>query len=302
MQLIARKSPPGRLINVDGKRTHIVLKGKGTPTVVLEGGIGTISTMWNPILDAVAEFTTVCTFDRPGYAWSDATDAPRTSRQMASELVALLEAANLPGPYVLVGHSIGGLNAKLFAAMYPKRVAGLILLDAVDESVFEISADFRSSMIAIARLFTMLGTMARTGVLPMLTRLLGTRAAPPYVAKLSTHDRAEVLAQYSAKTFATSRAEAVSLVEHKRELPHAEHFGDLPVAIIARDEIVSRDERGRQGERAWRAAQIAQQSLSTRSSFVVLGQCGHDVPVDAPRLVVHSIRAMLNALPRAAGT
>ena len=122
--------PPGQLVDIGGHRLHLNCTGTGSPTVVLEPGQGGVSSDLAWIAPAVARDTTVCVYDRAGRGWSDATDKPQDGAQIAADLHTLLHRAQVPGPYVLAGHSFGGLYVQAFAAQYPNEVAGLVLLDS----------------------------------------------------------------------------------------------------------------------------------------------------------------------------
>jgi pimeloyl-ACP methyl ester carboxylesterase len=120
---------PGQLVDVGGYRLHLSCTGTGSPTVILEPGQGGVSSDLGWIAPAVARDTTVCVYDRPGRGWSDAATNPQDGDQIAADLHTLLERAHIPGPYVLAGHSFGGLYVLRFAAMFPDQVAGMVLLD-----------------------------------------------------------------------------------------------------------------------------------------------------------------------------
>jgi len=122
--------PPGQLVDIGGHRLHLHCTGTGSPTVVLEPGQGGVSSDLAWIAQAVAHDTTVCVYDRAGRGWSDATDNPQDGAQIAADLHTLLHRAHVPGPYVLAGHSFGGLYVQAFAAQFPDEVAGLVLLDS----------------------------------------------------------------------------------------------------------------------------------------------------------------------------
>jgi pimeloyl-ACP methyl ester carboxylesterase len=122
--------PPGQLIDVGGHRLHLYCTGSGSPTVVLEPGHGASSSDFGWITPAVARETRVCVYDRAGRGWSDATDGPQDGAHIAADLHTLLERAQVPGPYVLAGHSFGGLYVQSFAAQFPDQVAGMVLLDS----------------------------------------------------------------------------------------------------------------------------------------------------------------------------
>lgn len=117
------------MVDIGGYRLCLRCAGQGTPTVVFEAGLGDGLDPWATLLPRIAEFTRGCAYDRAGVGKSDKGPKPRTSQQMVNELRTLLHKANIEVPYVLVGHSLGGLNAQLYAAEYPNEVAGLVLVD-----------------------------------------------------------------------------------------------------------------------------------------------------------------------------
>jgi len=121
---------PGRLIDVGGHRLHLSCTGSGSPTVVLEPGAGGMSSTMDLITPAVAGDTRVCVYDRAGRGWSEPVDTPQDATRIATDLHTLLHRGQVPGPYVLAGHSFGGLYSLTFAAQYPDEVAGMVLVDS----------------------------------------------------------------------------------------------------------------------------------------------------------------------------
>ena len=128
--------PPGELVDIGGYRLHINCTGSGSPTVVIDAGWGDWSTAWGFVQPEVAKTTRVCTYDRAGTGWSDAGPLPRDATQFAKELHTLLQNAHIPGPYVLAGHSLGGLPVRVFAGTYPAEVAGVVLIDSMTPQQF----------------------------------------------------------------------------------------------------------------------------------------------------------------------
>src|SRR5512133_3761126 len=129
----ARAYPqPGQMVDVGGYRLHIHCTGSGSPTVVIESGWGDSSAVWGWVQPEVARTTRVCAYDRAGMGWSEASSQPRNAREFAKELHTLLVNAKEPGPYVLVGHSMGGFTVIVYAHDYQSEVAGLVLLDSQD--------------------------------------------------------------------------------------------------------------------------------------------------------------------------
>src|SRR5262249_17490631 len=127
---LANFAPLGRMVTVDEIGLHLYCAGTGKPTVLLEEGAGGGSPYWAWIQRAVAKVTRVCSYDRPGYGWSDSDDGPRDATAVVRRLTALLNAANETGPYLAVGHSLGGAYLRLFADRHREELAGLVLVDA----------------------------------------------------------------------------------------------------------------------------------------------------------------------------
>lgn len=125
--------PPGTLINVGGHRMHFLCVGSGSPAVVVESGLGDFSTDWSLVVSRVASFTRICVYDRAGYAWSEPGPLPRTFDQLNLELHEGLKILGEHGPFVLVGHSFGGPVIRHYASLYPSDVAGMVLVDTVQE-------------------------------------------------------------------------------------------------------------------------------------------------------------------------
>ena len=126
-----RFPPPGRLLDIGGRRLHACVEGHGPAAVVFESGISATSINWRVTQAQVAAFATACSYDRAGLGWSDPCRTPLDAGRMVADLSALLDQLNLPSPYVLVGHSFGGLLVRLFVERYPHKVAGMVLVDPV---------------------------------------------------------------------------------------------------------------------------------------------------------------------------
>jgi hypothetical protein len=122
--------PPGEMVDIGGHRLHIDCVGQGSPTVILESGLGNMSADWANVQPEVAKTTRVCTYDRAGTGWSEPGPEPRDPQQIARELHTLLGNARIDGPYVLVGQSFGGLFVRMYAARFPQEVEGMVLVDA----------------------------------------------------------------------------------------------------------------------------------------------------------------------------
>jgi hypothetical protein len=137
---------PGRLVDAGGYRLHLNCAGDGGPTVILESGLANRSADWDIVQPQIAGATRVCSYDRAGIGWSDGGREPRGPSRIATELHNLLQTANVPAPYVLAGHSFGGLHMRMFAALYPEQVVGMVLVDSSHPDQWAYApAEFRAA-------------------------------------------------------------------------------------------------------------------------------------------------------------
>ena len=155
---------PGQLIDIGGHRLHLHCAGSGTPTVLLESGLGETAAYWGWISPAVASDTRVCVYDRAGRGWSDPVSVPQDGVAVATDLHMLLDRAHVPGPFVLVGHSSGAQYVRIFAGRYPEQVAGMVLLDGQPAEAFEGLPWYPMFYSVFHRIFAVLPTLARLGV------------------------------------------------------------------------------------------------------------------------------------------
>jgi pimeloyl-ACP methyl ester carboxylesterase len=195
----ARRFPaPGRLFDVGACRLHINEQGSGSPAVVLESGIAASSLSWALVQPAVAEFARVCSYDRAGLSWSDRCKTPRTLHKIILELESLLSQAGVSGPYVLVGHSFGGIVIRAFAHLHPDQIAGLIFVDPVPVEYWaNCRADDLRRLRIAARLSRRGALLARLGVVRAALVVLasGRKRLPQFIAQLSAGQGREVIAR-----------------------------------------------------------------------------------------------------------
>src|SRR4030095_7349391 len=165
-------------VDVGGHRLHLYCTGSGSPTVVLEPGGGAASSDFAWIAPAVARDTRVCVYDRAGRGWSDATDGPQGGAHIAADLHTLLERAQVPGPYVLAGHSFGGLYVQSFAAQFPDQVAGMVLLDSTAPKPGSAPPTSTDSYNAIGRIAALSAASAHLGAGRLLNPFSYTTLPP----------------------------------------------------------------------------------------------------------------------------
>jgi pimeloyl-ACP methyl ester carboxylesterase len=310
--------PPGKLIDVGGYRLHALVRGKGSPAVVFLNGAGDYSFVWSLVEPDVSRFARTIAYDRAGDAWSDLGPTPRTLRQESSELHVLLERAGVRPPVVLVGHSYGGLLARVYAEQYPGEVAGMVLVDATHENtVLSINnKPVRMRELATGRPVPAVQTMRGSPPRPPteedlrqfeeMRKLFGPpRIGPPFDRLPATARRLQLWAMANPKLSASTEgflAEELQLLFADRQ-KRARPLGDMPLVVLAAGRSggpppgLSADEWEKIGtEKRQQKADLA--TLSTDATLVVAEQSGHHIHLESPRLVVDAVRRVVDAARR----
>jgi pimeloyl-ACP methyl ester carboxylesterase len=275
--------PRGRMVDVGGHRWRIDCVGAGSPTVVLDAGLGETGLDWSLVQPGIGTLTRVCAYDRAGMGWSEAGAGPRTPARIAGELHALLGAAGVGPPYVLVGHSLAGKYARMFAARYPGEVAGLVLVDGRPEHVDEMTspAEQRAFAGAVGAQARAYGWARRLGVARLAGRWLGGTAAMP--DRLRTE--MALLAVRPGAIGATA-AEARARADGDAELRAAGSLGDRPLAVLVSGQSARMTPH-------WEEGQRRQAGLSTDSQLIVVKGSSHFIHWDAPQVVVDAVRSVV---------
>jgi pimeloyl-ACP methyl ester carboxylesterase len=250
--------PPGQLIDVGGHRLHLNCIGTGSPTVVLEPGLGEVSSAMVWIASAVAPDTRVCVYDRAGRGWSDPADGPQDAVETARDLHTLLDHAHIPGPYVLAGHSFGGLYVLTFAATYPDQVAGLVLLDSTAPRPGAAPATKAGSYDLIGRISTLLPAIAHLGAAHLIPDSYDSLPAPSRNEARATVSTARSVESYlnESRAGAAATRQAAVLV----------YFAGKPLIVVT---------AGRGNDATWQAAQNKLATLSTNSRHRVVPDATH---------------------------
>jgi len=270
--------PAGRLVDVGGYRMHIDCRGEGSPTVVMDAGLGGSSLDWTLVQPDVAGTTRVCTYDRAGMGWSDASPLPRTPAHIAEELHTLLANAGVFGPFVLVGHSLAGKNVRMFAAAHPDEVAGMVLVDARSELVDTLTpkAEADAFGVALGLQGTLYSLARRLGVARAFgASLAGKPLIPPAIAAQM------VLLQTQTTAIDETTKEGLARAAADAALANST-LGSMPLVVIAAVSSMA-------GIPNWSTAQKEMAALSTQGSLVVAEHSGHAVQLEQPSIVLDAI-------------
>ncbi len=275
--------PPGRLVDVGGYRLHIQCVGTGSPAVVLDAGLGGMSLDWNLVQTDMGQTTQVCAYDRAGMGWSDPGPQPRTPSQIARELHTLLTNAGIPGPYVLVGHSVGGKNVRMFALQHPDEVAGMVLVDARSEYVDAPNSHVGAQGIeqVTGSEWGLYGVLRRVG----LVRLIGaSQGGPPALSHQTRTERA--LLSTGQRALDASAAESLAMTADNAQLQAAPSLGDRPLIVLAAEQSMETIPR-------WTEAQHQQAAMSTNGRLVVVEGSGHYIQFEHPEVVIDAVKQVV---------
>lgn len=271
--------PPGELVDVGGYRLHIDCTGTGSPTVVLDAGQGEWSTIWGYVQPEVAKTTRVCTYDRAGLGWSEAGPLPHDAAQIARALHTLLQNAPVPGPYVMVGHSMGGLGVRVFVDDYASEIAGVVLIDSMNPKQFRQSQ--REAQIqtdAQSQPFSFLAVLARFGMARILVRPLGLVpfVPPDEKAYFARYVRTQSVQAYTNESQAMPAAGAQAAA--------VKTFGDLPLIVLtARLNNMT----------GWQEWQTELLQLSSNSRQIFAENSDHNIQIEEPEAAVAAIIQMV---------
>jgi pimeloyl-ACP methyl ester carboxylesterase len=309
---LATKYPaPGKLVDVGGYRLHINCQGTavaGPPTVVMESGNGNFSLNWGQIPREVAKFTQVCTYDRAGLGWSDRSPRPRTVHNLIEDLHTLLARSGVEPPYVLVGHSLGGMLIRLYAHEHPDQVAGMVLVDSSHEEqmlrtpealrrVAQRADKLLNGILRLMRLLIASGTLA-----------LAPRLFPRQMSiMVAREDRDAFRAVVSAdpKNLATMQEEIAVAADHFTAVraAHITSLGDIPLIVLSHDKqqpmpgLSAGDIR--EFEQTFQQMQVELAAQSSNGKRIVAEKSGHYIQLDQPELVIDAIREVVEAARRA---
>jgi pimeloyl-ACP methyl ester carboxylesterase len=311
--------PPGRLVDIGGYRLHLNCVGKNGPAVVLIAGGGDFSFDWGLVQPQVGRFARVCSYDRAGLAWSDPGPIPRTMLQDAYELRALLRAAGVKAPYVLVGHSIGGLIARVYAGQYPQEVAAMVLVDPTHE---DTTLMYQGKLVrvrdgargvAVPPAQTMRSgppqppTKEDVGQFEFNQKIFGAPKISPPFDKLPAESQALRLRFLARPPRAAAgpdlwAEELQSIHAGRAQTPH--QLGDIPLVVLLPKPAygdppggISADEWKRVNEEK-RRQKIELTNLSRNSRLITAEKSGHHIQLDEPQVVTDAVHLAVEAARR----
>jgi len=285
----ARRFPePGRLVDVGGFRLKLNCTGTGSPTVVLESGLGDVSIEWQPVQSGVAQFTRVCSYDRAGYGDSDPGPMPRTSAEIAQELHSLLKNAGEKPPFILVGHSFGGYSVRVFHGRFPGEVSGMVLVDSVQEDQYKL----------LPPVWNRVGSDLRTHYRSQ------ARWAPVLVSlgierlRLQHRGQAENSYLYLQTKYLKARCDELEHIQVSAEQARAAgSLGDKPLVVLTAGNKPPAGTLGltRQDwdeyQHVWADdLQLRLARLSSRGKRELVEDSGHDIPSERPDAIVNAVR------------
>jgi pimeloyl-ACP methyl ester carboxylesterase len=286
---------PGQLIDIGGFRLKLNCVGKGSPTVVLEAGLGDVLIEWKRVQSQIAAFTRVCSYDRAGYGGSDPGPMPRTSAQIAKELHTLLQKAGEKPPYLLVGHSFGGYNVRVFNGQHPDQVSGIVLVDATQEDQYEL----------LPKAWNEIGTA-------MLTRYKNQARWAPVFIDLGIA-RVKLLSQgiqgsyliLQSKYVKARAAELEVIQTSAAQARKAGNIGEKPLVVLTAGRNSDTSLKGglsnrdfEDYQRTWDDLQMRLAHLSTQGKRTIVPDSGHDIPSERPDAIVEAVRELCAAISR----
>ncbi len=293
--LLMKQYPvPGKFYQVNGVSMHLYCTGAGSPTVVLETGLGNDWIGWQKVQPELSKTTHVCSYDRAGIGWSDSRPGLRDSKNIAAELHALLQQAGETGPFVLVGASSGGLHVREFTATYPAEIAGLVFVDGSSPEQIEVLPGAKYSDANAKRLHRQV-TWAWIKEAFGWARLTGH-------CKGGVGSGLEAYADLERANDCRPSRETGSLAEWDyfwraaEEVAHVSCCGDLPILVISQD-----PDRPKAGMSAqvianqpiWNGLQENLKRLSPHSRRIIARGSRHPVMIDRPDVVISGTQRLI---------
>lgn len=283
--------PPGVMVRVGETQLHLHCLGEGSPTIVLEAGRGEDSTSWQPVHESLSSATRTCAYDRAGLGWSDYAGSSKSYEDIADELRALLGEIEVPPPYVIAGHSFGGIVARSFYKKYPDEVAGIALIDSSHENQDARLAPLEpAESISESFLETSGPALATLGIL-RLTGMLHPGSHPAIPDELQKTRIA--LRDRSSWIRGVLVYRSISSTDISIEPPN---LGQLPLLVVTAGDAKDSDDPA---DAEWLKMQKELAALSSVSRHIIPDGTTHYVQFDNAPLVVEEIFRLLDVISEA---
>jgi len=292
---LAHRHPvPGAFYTVNRHKMHLYCIGAGSPTVVIESGLGDDWLAWQKVQPELSKTSRVCSYDRAGLGWSDPQTGPRDATNIALQLHVLLNEANIRGPLVLMGHSAGGLFIRSFTALYPTDVVALVFVDATSPTVFKLIPGAEETKLQRKSRYR----EARLEWIEEITgwkRLTGKchAAVPTGLEDYAGFYEAETCRPAFALSWLGEWDDFELSAEEVANLPCC---ANLPILIISQDPDRPKPGWNAQsiaGNPIWASLQEQLKKLSPRSRRIIARSSGHHVMIDRPDVIISGVRALL---------
>jgi pimeloyl-ACP methyl ester carboxylesterase len=292
---------PGKLVDVGGRKFHIHITGvQDGPTVVFDHGCGygSSSLIWQLVVEEVGKFAKVVVYDRAGYGWSDSGMQPRTNGTAVEELHQLLQATGISGPYLLVGHSYGGINARIYAHRYPNHICGIVLVDATheDELTDRFPQEHIRGQLLGRKLFKILAVLGKFGLVRLMMKWNSDFKRLVSVFPNPVQKQLRATAALS-KTAITVASEFAHLDEGYAQVRAVKSLGKLPLTVIKSGKVDHLEKMtesvSAKIKQALYDVALDMKNLSEQGVLIVAENSGHNVHVEQPEIVVDAIRQMI---------
>jgi pimeloyl-ACP methyl ester carboxylesterase len=292
----ARFPQIGRSVDIGGRSLNIFCSGAGGPPVIFESGGPGPGLEWEPFQPEVAKFTQACWYDRAGEGWSDLGPYPRTSAAIANDLHELLKRAGVPAPYVFAGASIGGLNSRVYGGLYPKEVAGMVLIDSAHEDELQWAPKFYLGRTAPRFLWHPLQVALEGAGFVGLVRITQSSAAQGKDPSQMTSEEITAALRQRPKSFVGNVSAGIVLPESYAEAMSVTKLGHFPLIVLTATESLDfgDPELNREAaayQQVWiHEIQPKLVGLSTQGRQIVVPNANHgSIPQEAIISAIHEV-------------
>ena len=297
----ANYPPRGQMVDIGGRKIHLDCRGTGSPTVILEAGLGTGGTTdWTLVHDQIARITRTCAYDRAGIMWSDAKATPQHAATVVEDLHATLKAAGISGPLVLVGHSVAGPYVRTYAGRYGDQVAGLVMVDpSTPDQVARLGKATGTNVhpARAATLFHVLSALSWTGVPRFLAAGTGNKRLPPQAAA--------AMAAYASTSITGAAAELDGFDQSMADARAVTSFGNRPLIVLTAmapftpaqlKGLGMTPAAGARFKVEWQRLHAEQARFSTRGRQQIVPDATHYIQIDRPDIVVAAVRTVVDTV------